>query len=67
MDLYTQVSFHPEIYLEKGEGNSEAWEKQTHNIEKKQINTAFNPILIRFLKIKLLLKNQILQILVWMI
>lgn len=57
-----------EIYLEKGEGNSEKlWEKQTHNIEEKQINTAFNPILIRFLKIKLFLKNQILQILVWMI
>lgn len=34
--------------LEKSEGNSEAWEKQTYNIEKKQNNTVFKSILLKF-------------------
>lgn len=34
--------------------------RQTHNIEKKQINTVFNPILTRLFQFKFVLKNPIL-------
>lgn len=46
-NLYTWINFYPEITFRKRQSQSQRLDRQTHNIEKKQINAVFNPILIR--------------------